>query len=68
MRADDQVVVMWSLPSWDAWATFESAADGGDVEFFHLWQRLSGQVHRRRRVLLVDAELSPLRTGRQPVA
>jgi hypothetical protein len=38
------------------------------VEFFHLWQRLSGQVHRRRRVLMVDAEQSPLRTGRQPVA
>jgi hypothetical protein len=68
MRADDQVVAIWSLPSWDAWAVFEAAADGGDVEFFHLWQRLSGQVHRRRRVLLVDAELSPLRTGGQPMA
>jgi hypothetical protein len=68
LRADDQVVLMWSLPSWEAWATYEEAADGGDVEFFHLWERLSGQVLGRRRLLLVDAELSPLRIGRQPSA
>jgi hypothetical protein len=68
LRADDQVVLMWSLPSWEAWATYEEAADGGDVEFFHLWQRLSGQVLGRRRVLLVDDKVSPLRIGRQPSA
>jgi hypothetical protein len=63
MRADDQVVALWSLPDLETWAAYETAADGGDVEFFHLWQRLSGQVHRRRRTLLVDAEGSPLRSA-----
>ena len=68
MRADDEVLGIWSVPDWDAWARFESASDGGDVEFFHLYERLGEVVTGRQRVLLVDAELSPLRTGRQPTA
>lgn len=66
MRADDEVVVLWALPDWASWARFQEAADGGGLEFFRLWERLSGQVVARDQVLLVDAELSPLRTGRQP--
>lgn len=68
MRADDEVIAIWSLPDWDAWARFEAASDGGDVEFFHLYERLGETVTGRQRILLVDAELSPLRTGRQPTA
>ena len=68
MRADDEVIGIWSVPDWDAWARFEAASDGGDVEFFHLYERLGEVVTSRERILLVDAELSPLRTGRQPQA
>lgn len=68
LRADDEVIALWAVPDWDSWARYEAAADGGDTEFFHLWQRLSGLVESRERVLLVDAELSPLRIGRQPAA
>ena len=66
MRVDDEVIAIWAVPDWDTWARYEHAADGGDTEFFHLWQRLSGLVESRERILLVDAELSPLRIGRQP--
>ena len=55
------------MPDWASWARYEAAADGGDAEFFHLWQRLGGIVESRERILLVDAELSPLRIGRQPL-
>jgi len=68
MSADDEVVGMWSVPDWDSWARFESASDGGDVEFLHLYERLGDVVTARQRILLVDAELSPLRIGRQPTA
>ena len=44
----------------------EEAAAGGGLEFLRLWERVSGRVRDRRRVLLVDAERSPLRTGVQP--
>jgi hypothetical protein len=68
MVADDEVIAVWAVPDWASWAAYEAASDGADAEFFHLWERLSGQVEARDRILLVDAELSPLRIGRQPVA
>lgn len=66
MAADDEVIALWAVPDWDSWAVYEAAADGGDVEFFHLWERLGNSVRERARILVVDAELSPLRIGRQP--
>ena len=60
MRADDEVVVLRAVPSWAAWAAFESWS-ASTVE------RPPGTVSLAR-TLLVDAELSPLRIGRQPTA
>lgn len=61
MRADDEVVVLWTVPDWLTWAAFEhDQAAKGVFAPEHL--------RARERTLLVDAELSPLRTGRQPVA
>ncbi|MGI9576987.1 MAG: NIPSNAP family containing protein [Microthrixaceae bacterium] len=60
MRADDEVVALWGIPDWRTWAAFEES--------------ISAQAARHRgltslqRTLLVDAELSPLRIGRQPIA
>ncbi len=61
MRARDEVVVLRSVPSWSVWSAFESWSAG---------EGPSGPpgTLALQRVLLVDAELSPLRIGRQPTA
>jgi hypothetical protein len=61
MRADDEVIAMWGIADWPTWAAAQDAIDRGagfDPD----------ALIRRQRVLLVDAELSPLRIGRQPEA
>ena len=60
MRADDQVIALWAVPDWPTWAAFEQRCERRPA-------RYRGLVSLSR-TLLVDAELSPLRTGRQPVA
>jgi hypothetical protein len=67
MRADDEAVLVWACPSWATWGAFEQAWEvGGELAS---WRRtlldLGASWHR---TLLVDAELSPLRIGRQPAA
>lgn len=59
MRADDEVVLVRGVPDWDTWARHEATADETPVD---------PRVLGCRRLLLVDAELSPLRIGRQPRA
>lgn len=65
MRDDSEVFLLWAVPSWERWAEFEAAHDadrstGG-------WKALLRERARAfRRILLVDAPLSPMRTGRQP--
>jgi hypothetical protein len=61
MRADDEVVAMWSVPDWRTWADFEAAAARGEAAV------PDGAIDVSR-TLVVDAELSPLRLGRQPTA
>lgn len=59
MRAHDELVVLRSVPDWPSWSRFESwAMEAG----------ASGPPGTRElaRTLVVDAELSPLRIGRQP--
>jgi hypothetical protein len=65
MRADDECILLWACPSWQVWADFEQAwHSGGEltawaktmIDFGATWQR----------TVLVDAELAPLRIGRQP--
>jgi hypothetical protein len=59
---DDEAFLLWSIPSWGQWGEAESAFLGG-----HPWrQRQREAVEDFRRILLVDAPLSPLRLGRQP--
>lgn len=61
MRAHDEVVVLRAVSDWSTWAAYESwaSSDGPSGP--------PGTVSLER-TLLVDAELSPLRTGRQPTA
>jgi hypothetical protein len=65
MVDDDECLLLWALPTWAAWAAFEAAHHpGGEVA---AWRRDAREVVAGwRRTLLVDAPLSPLRTGRQP--
>jgi hypothetical protein len=66
LRADDELLLLWAAPDWKAWGDFEQAwlADDGPVA---RWRTtLLARGARWQRNLLVDAELSPMRLGRQP--
>lgn len=63
MVADDECILLWAIPSWEAWGAAERALlDASEL----LIGAAEGDVQARHRVLLIDAPLSPLRTGRQP--
>jgi hypothetical protein len=64
MQNDGEAVVIWALPSWDAWGRFEQAWDGAGLTAWRA--RLTAMGADVRRTLMVDAPLCPLRTGRQP--
>jgi hypothetical protein len=64
MRADDECILLWACPSWPAWAGFEQGWSGGALA---AWAgQLIGMGATWHRTVLVDAELSPMRIGRQP--
>jgi hypothetical protein len=56
-------VLLWAIPSWEEWGAAEQALL---TEPELLVGGAEKEVRSRHRVLLVDAPLSPLRTGRQP--
>ncbi|MDX6740941.1 hypothetical protein [Actinocorallia sp. A-T 12471] len=62
MHALDEVILLWAIPDWEAWAAAEEEAIRGRDG---LLPEGTGLLNRDR-ILLVDAPLSPLRTGRQP--
>jgi hypothetical protein len=64
--ADTEAVVLWALPTWQAWAQLERAwlHPTGELACWNERCRALGAVWHR--TALVDAELSPLRIGRQP--
>ena len=65
MANDDECVLLWAVPTWAAWAGFEQAhATDADVR---AWRAEANEtVEAWQRIVLVDAPLSPFRTGRQP--
>lgn len=65
MRNDTEAFVLWAIPTWEDWARYESAqyTDPGVVAWRNRAAEYSDDWNR---FLLVDAPLSPLRTGRQP--
>ncbi len=64
MTNDSEVIVIWALSSFDAWAHYEQAWDGAGLAAWRA--RVTAMAADVRRTLLVDAPLAPLRTGRQP--
>lgn len=65
LRADDECLLLWACPSWRAWGAFEQAWHApGPLD---AWRRaLIDFGATWHRTVLVDAELSPMRIGRQP--
>ena len=72
MVDDDECILLWSISSWPAWAAFEDghlpvAVGGTGHSGLADWRQWSADlVTSRHRILLIDAPLSPFRTGRQP--
>jgi hypothetical protein len=65
MVDEDECVLLWAIPSWQRWADFEKAHDAdADVRAWRANTR--DIVETWQRIVLVDAPLSPFRTGRQP--
>jgi hypothetical protein len=59
-----ECILLWAIPAWEEWAAFEkSRADTALQEWKNAASPLATAWHR---ILLVEAPLSPLRTGRQP--
>lgn len=64
-RNDSEVILLWAIPRWEQWAELETAQRSHDG--LVAWRaRASTIATDWERTLLVDAPLSPLRTGRQP--
>ena len=61
-----EAVVLWALPSWSAWAALEQAWLDPHSPLSTWRARTLDLRADFRRTALVDAELSPLRIGRQP--
>jgi hypothetical protein len=65
MVNDDEALLLWAIPTWQQWADAEKA-HGTDDELVAWRGGVQDIVTAWHRVLLVDAPLSPFRTGRQP--
>jgi hypothetical protein len=64
MRDDDEVILLWAIADWAAWAAGEQAQSEPAVA---AWRREARtHVTDWHRILLVAAELCPWRIGRQP--
>ncbi|MDX6231367.1 MAG: hypothetical protein QOH68_318 [Nocardioidaceae bacterium] len=65
MVDDDEALLLWAIPTWQQWADAERAHTSDDD--LVAWRTdVRDIVTSWHRTLLVDAPLSPFRTGRQP--
>jgi len=65
MCGEAECIVMWAVPTWRTWSDFE-VAQLRDPKLVGWTRATAGMVTKLERFLMVDAPLSPLRTGRQP--
>lgn len=66
MRNDDEALLLWAFPDWDAWVRYERAWDARELGEWRA--TLLDARAELARTLLADAPLAPLRIGRQPEA
>ena len=65
MKDDSEAIVLWAIPTWEQWAELEKAVRTDAA--MRAWREHQGELTTAfDRFLLVDAPLSPFRTGRQP--
>jgi hypothetical protein len=65
MVNESECFLLWAIPTWEQWGETERA-ERTDSDLAR-WRRRSYELSTNwHRFLLVDAPLSPLRTGRQP--
>ena len=65
MVNESECFLLWAIPSWAQWGEAE-AAERTDAELARVATPHLRPRERWHRFLLVDAPLSPMRTGRQP--
>lgn len=66
MGSDTEAILIWAIPTWEAWTELEQAwlAVGGPLSG---WRRVGRELGATwQRFVMCDAPLAPLRTGRQP--
>ncbi|MFD0690730.1 NIPSNAP family containing protein [Actinomadura fibrosa] len=63
MRNDDELILLWAVPTWAAWAEAEAREAAGEPR---LLRKTLPEFRTRERVLLADSALCPFKTGRQP--
>jgi len=61
----DECVMLWAVPTWQGWADYEKAHNS-DTDLRAWRANTRDIVETWQRIVLVDAPLSPFRTGRQP--
>ena len=67
MTEGSECIVIWSIPDWATWTSFERAWEPTGP--LRTWRATAlGLDATWRRQLLLDSALSPLRIGRQPAA
>jgi hypothetical protein len=65
MVDDDEALLLWAIPDWSQWAAAEQAYTSDDE--VRSWRTKARDVVTAwHRIVLVDAPLAPMRTGRQP--
>jgi hypothetical protein len=64
MTNDHEAIVIWAIPDWPTWVEYERAWDGDSLAPWRA--RLVALGADVRRTLMIDAPLSPMKTGRQP--
>jgi hypothetical protein len=65
MVDETECILLWAIPSWEHWAEWEKAQRNDD-EIIEWKSRSRSASESWTRFLMVDAPLSPFRTGRQP--
>jgi hypothetical protein len=65
MVNESECFLLWAIPQWEQWASFEQAALA-DSTLRHEQRSLTERITGFHRFLLMDAPLCPFRTGRQP--
>jgi hypothetical protein len=64
MCDDTECIVIWGFRDWQTWGRFEAAEHDDRLAAWRARQRTMDAT--KRRILMVDAPLSPMRIGRQP--